>query len=60
VISQLLKPGKLMLNPRISFGKSFSEQDLRQVVGQGNLYPEVIKRAKMLFQKSSQYFGDLL
>jgi len=60
VISQLLKPGKLMLNPRISFGKSFSEQDLRQVVGQGRLNPQVIKRAKALFRKSSQHFGDFL
>lgn len=37
VISQLLKPGQLMMKPRISIGQHFSEDDLRQVVGHGAL-----------------------
>jgi hypothetical protein len=60
VITQLIKPGKLMLSPRISFGESFVEQDLRQVVGQGKLYPAVIGRAKLLYRTSSLYFGDFV
>jgi len=58
VITQFRKPGRLMLNPEISFGRPFTEDDLRQVVGQGRLYPAVIARAKALFRESSAYFGD--
>jgi len=60
VITQLRKPGKLMLSPRISFGEPYSEQDLRQVVGGSKLYQAVLERAKSLFHKSSQHFGDFL
>lgn len=58
VISQISKPGRLMLTPRISFGSPFTEDDLRQDVGQGSLYPAVIARAKALFSESSAHFGD--
>jgi len=56
VITQLRKPGKLMMTPRVSFGKPFSENDLRQVVGTGKLHHDaIIERAKLLFQESISY-----
>lgn len=58
VITQLRKPGSLMMTPRISVGVPFSEHDLRQVVGSGKLHHAVIERAKILFRESSSYFGD--
>ena len=58
VISQLLKPGQLMLKPRISIGKYFSEDDLRRVVGRGALLQGVIERSKALFHESGAFFGD--
>ena len=58
VISQLRQPGKLMLTPRISIGRQFSEADLRQSVGGGALYQAVSERAKALFRQSSAFFGD--
>jgi hypothetical protein len=58
VITQLVKPGKLMITPRISFGEPFTEEELRQAAGTGKLYDAVINRAKNLFQKSSRHFGD--
>ena len=60
VITQLRKPGKLMMTPRVSIGKPFSEHDLRQVVGPDKLYPAVIERAKLLFLESSSHYGDFL
>jgi hypothetical protein len=60
VITQLLKPGQLMLKPRISIGKYFSEDDLRWVVGRGTLLQGVIERSKALFRESGAYFGDFL
>jgi len=60
VITQLRKPGSLMMTPRISVGVPFSEQDLRQVVGTGKLHHAVIEHAKILFRESSSYFGDFL
>jgi hypothetical protein len=58
VITQLLRPGQLMIKPRISIGKYFSEDDLRQVVGRGALLQGVIERSKALFRESGAYFGD--
>ncbi|MFU8826395.1 MAG: lysophospholipid acyltransferase family protein [Brevefilum sp.] len=58
VISQLRKPGQLMLAPRISFGPHFIEHDLRQVFGDGVLFGAVVERVKTLFRQSSAYFGD--
>lgn len=60
VITQLIKPGKLMMTPRISVGAHFSEHDLRQMVGHGVLYNAVRERAKALFHQSRAYFGDFL
>lgn len=60
VITQLRKPGRLMLNPRVSFGEHFSEQDLRQDVGHGVLFNTVRERALALFRQSSEHFGDFL
>jgi len=60
VITQLIKPGKLMMTPRISFGETFTEEELRQKAGPGNLYDAVINRAKDLFQESGNHFGDFI
>ena len=60
VITQLRKPGRLMMTPQISFGPSFNENDLRQEIGPGRLYPAVISRAKALFRESSAYFGNFI
>ena len=60
VITQLRKPGRLMMTPRISVGVPFSENDLRQVVGSGKLFHSVIERAKTLYQESSSHFRDFL
>jgi len=60
VITQLLKPGQLMMKPRISIGKHFTEDDLRRVVGRGALWQGVIERGKALFRESGAYFGDFL
>jgi hypothetical protein len=58
VITQVLKPGKLMLSPKVSFGPSITEAELRREVGQGKVFPAVIARAKALFFESSAFFGD--
>lgn len=60
VITQLRRPGRLMLAPEISIGLPFGENDLRQVVGQGRLYPAVIARVKALFHESRAHFGNFL
>jgi 1-acyl-sn-glycerol-3-phosphate acyltransferase len=60
VISQLLKPGQLIMKPRISIGQYFSADDLRQVVGHGALLDGVIEREKALFWESGAYFGDFI
>jgi len=58
VITQILKPGSLLMTPRISFGEAFSESDLRLKMGEGNLRRAVIERAKALFQHSARHYGD--
>jgi hypothetical protein len=60
VITQLLNPGQIVMKPRLSIGKYFSENDLRQVVGRGALLQGVIERGKALFRESEIYFGDFL
>jgi hypothetical protein len=58
VITQLRKPGKLMLSPNIFFGKCYTERDLRHEIGHGKLFPAVIERAKSVFRESNAHFGD--
>ena len=58
VITQLRKPGKLMMSPRIFIGEPFTEEDLRRKVGVGSLYEAVIARARGLYRESSAFFGD--
>lgn len=58
VITQLLKPGKLMITPRISIGTPFSKDELRNEVSTGSFYSKVKERAKVLYQESRTYFGD--
>jgi hypothetical protein len=60
VITQLRKPGKLMMQPRISIGKPFTVSDLRREVGAGSLYDAVIARARKVYRESGAYFGDFL
>ena len=57
VITQIRKPGRLFLEPRISFGKPYTEDILRQGVGSGKLRQAVIERSKALYRESSAYFG---
>jgi hypothetical protein len=58
VITQIMKPGSLLMTPRISFGEAFSESDLRLKIGEGNLRRAVIERAKALFNLSARHYGD--
>ena len=60
VITQLLKPGKLMMTPRMTIGAAFTEDDLRREVGSGSLYEAVIERARKVYQESGATFGDFL
>lgn len=60
VITQLLKPGQVMMKPRISMGRHFSARELRQVMGYGPLLHGVRQQAKALFKESSAYFGDFI
>ena len=60
VITQLRKPGKLMMSPRIFIGKPFSEEDLRHEVGSGSFFTAVIARARKVYRESRLYFGDFL
>jgi len=60
VITQLRKPGKLMISPRITIGEPFTEGDLRREIGSGILYPAVIERARQVYRESRATFGDFL
>ncbi|MFH1447064.1 MAG: 1-acyl-sn-glycerol-3-phosphate acyltransferase [Chloroflexota bacterium] len=57
VINQLLHPGKLMVTPTVTFGTPFTENDLRQEVGNGRLLPAVIARGKSLLREHCSEFG---
>jgi len=50
VISQLVYPGRLMIAPAISFGKSFSESEIKKEIGDKNLRAAVIERGKSLLK----------
>ena len=60
VIYQLRNPGKLMLTPRISFGRVFLEEEIRQEVGTGEVFPIILNRVKALYRESKEFFGDFL
>ena len=60
VIDQLRHPGKLMPTPRISFGKPFTEDDLKRDEETGGVYDGIIARAKEVYHDSSAYFGNFL
>ncbi len=60
VVYQLRHPGKLMLTPRISFGNAFSEMDLRQEAGTGEIFPIILNRVRALYRESKAFFGDFL
>jgi hypothetical protein len=50
VIYQLAHPGRLMITPAVSFGKSFNELEIRQEIGNKNLRAAVIARGKSLLK----------
>ncbi|KAF0106014.1 MAG: phospholipid/glycerol acyltransferase [Chloroflexi bacterium] len=50
VINQLAHPGRLMISPAVSFGKSFSEAEIRQEIGDKNPRAAVIARGKSLLK----------
>jgi hypothetical protein len=59
VITQLLKPGKWMSSPAISFGTSMTESDLRQEMKGGSLLSAIIAREKtLLVDHCSTYGGN--
>jgi hypothetical protein len=60
VISQLRKPGKLMMTPRRSIGEPFTGGDLKKEVGTGSLYDAVFERARGLYRESGAYFAEYL
>ena len=51
VIFQLTHPGRLMITPAISFGRAFSESEIRQELGDKNLRIAVIAREKTLLKE---------
>lgn len=57
VITQLLKPGKFMASPAISFGQTISESDLAGQATGGSLLPAVIKVEKDLLKDHCLRFG---
>ncbi len=54
VISQLLRPGKLMITPKLSFGAPFTKADLRAENDEGRLMAGVIARAQALLYEHMQ------
>lgn len=60
VISQLLKPGKLLVTPSISFNQPASEDELRKESANGFLREAVIAHGKALLHSHIQEFGGML
>ncbi|KAF0106015.1 MAG: phospholipid/glycerol acyltransferase [Chloroflexi bacterium] len=50
VITQLMRPGRLMISPAVSFGLPVSESELRQEAVDMNLRAAVIERGKSLLK----------
>ena len=48
VISQLVHPGRLLVSPAVSFGKSFDESEIQAEIGTRDLRTAVIAREKSL------------
>jgi hypothetical protein len=57
VISQLLRPGRLMLSPQVSFAAPVDVGTLRQESGGGELLAAVIARGKDLLADHCRQFG---
>jgi len=60
VITQLMRPGKLMITPAISFGEPVNESTLRDEAQGDSLLPAVIARGKSLLRDHIQQFGGVL
>lgn len=60
VITQLMRPGRLLITPAISFGEPVNKSKLREEVQGGSLLPAVITRGKSLLQDHIQQFGGVL
>jgi hypothetical protein len=57
VITQLLHPGKLMLSPFISFGKSYTRNELLEVSTDGTLRTAITFKGKQLLVEHCERFG---
>lgn len=57
VITQLLKPGKWMMQPAVSFGEVFGEGELRKKAGEGSLFPAVVDACTHLLKEHVSQFG---
>jgi hypothetical protein len=57
VITQLVRPGMLMLSPNITFGQAHTESDLRAGSPDGTLRAAIIGKGKQLLQEHCERFG---
>lgn len=60
VLYQLSHPGRLMINPAISFGASLSEAEIRKQSGDGNLRTAIIEREQILLKEHLTRFNGSL
>ena len=56
VIGQLMRPGRLMVTPKLSFGQPFTEAELRAAAPGGSVLPEVISRTRLLMEEHCKRF----
>lgn len=57
VISQLIRPGKLLVTPAVSFGRAVSQQDLEREGVNGDYQRAIVAQGKDLLQDHVQHFN---
>ncbi len=57
VISQLAKPGKLLVTPAVSFGRAVSQEDLERDGVRDDFQSAVVAQGKSLLHDHTQHFG---
>jgi hypothetical protein len=57
VITQLVRPGRLFVTPAISFGKSYSESELRKIDPTATLQSTIIRLGQELLEQHKQKFS---
>lgn len=57
VISQLIRPGKLLVTPTVSFGRAVSQQDLEREGVNGDYQGAIVAQGKDLLQDHVQHFN---